>query len=141
LIKERYDYKIIVVGQENNKTINYITRGHSVVNLAAKLSIAELGCLLHKSRLFISNDSGPVHIAAALDTPVISIFGRGDKGLSPQRWRPLAEHSFYLHKDVGCRQCLAHNCQRDFLCLRSIKPEEVFELMQQILQEKGGAKK
>lgn len=86
-----------------------------------------LGALINKASLFISNDSGPVHIAASLNIPVISIFGRKNPGLSPTRWKPQGEKSVYLHKDIGCIQCLAHNCEKEFLCLKEIKPEEVAE--------------
>jgi len=88
-------------------------------------SLKELAALFKRMQLVISNDSGPVHIAAGVGTPVISIFGRNDMGLSPVRWRPLIDKSIVVHKEVGCVRCLAHNCKRDFLCLRSITPEEV----------------
>jgi len=69
-----------------------------------------------------------VHIAASLNIPVISIFGRKNSGLSPLRWAPRGENSFYFHKDAGCRTCLAHNCQKGFICLDKISPQEVGEL-------------
>jgi heptosyltransferase-2 len=106
---------------------------NEVVDLRGKLSLTEVGALLERASLLISNDSGPVHIAAALETPVIAIFGRSDPGLSPLRWRPLGEKSRYLHKDVGCKQCLAHNCDKNFLCLKAIAPAEVCELAQKLL--------
>jgi len=103
------------------------------IDLRGALSLGELAALINRSALFISNDSGPVHIAASLNIPVISLFGRKDPGLSPTRWRPLGERSFYLHEDVNCSVCLAHNCDKNFLCLRSIKPESVFKLAQEVL--------
>ena len=105
-----------------------------VIDLRGKLTLSQLASLLKRADLFISNDSGPVHIAASLGTPVISIFGRNEKGLSPPRWRPLGERSFYLHKDVGCQRCLAHSCPKDYLCLKAITPKEVFTLAKKILQ-------
>jgi len=108
-------------------------RFHRAIDLRGALSLAELAALINRSALFISNDSGPVHIAASLNIPVISLFGRKDPGLSPTRWRPLGERSFYLHEDANCSVCLAHNCDKNFLCLRSIKPESVFKLAQEVL--------
>ncbi len=90
---------------------------------------------MEKAELLISNDSGPVHIAASLGTPVISIFGRNDAGLSPRRWRPLGSRAFYIHKDVGCNPCLAHNCRKGFLCLKAVGVEEVFSLVRRILEK------
>jgi heptosyltransferase-2 len=134
LLREKATIEIVVVtakGEED--AAEPIIRENKTIDLRGKLNIAELGALLEKASLFISNDSGPVHIAASLGVPVISIFGRKDAGLSPLRWRPLGENSFYFHKDVGCGDCLAHNCQKEFLCLKAVKPEEVADKALQIL--------
>ena len=95
------------------------------LNLAGELTLGMLGWLLKGARLLISNDSGPVHIACAVKTPVISIFGRNQAGLSVTRWRPLSPNSSYLQKDVGCVDCLAHNCVIDFKCLKELQVEDV----------------
>jgi len=104
------------------------------INLAGKTSVSQLASILKRCVLLISNDSGPVHIACALGTPVISIFGRNQAGLSPRRWGPLGKRDKYLHKEVGCVQCLAHNCQKEFACLKAIKTEDVLIAAEEILQ-------
>ena len=96
-------------------------------------TLGELAALFKKASLVISNDSGPVHVAAAVGTPVISIFGRNQLGLSPVRWRPLGNKSAAIHKDVGCVECLAHDCKKDFLCLKAISPEEILEEARKLL--------
>ena len=103
------------------------------VNLAGKTTVGELAALLSKCKLFVSNDSGPVHIASAVGTPVISIFGRKDPGLSPRRWGPRGDKSVVFHKDVGCDPCLAHNCKIDFKCLQAITPPEVLKAAERVL--------
>ncbi|NQT00152.1 MAG: lipopolysaccharide heptosyltransferase II, partial [Candidatus Omnitrophica bacterium] len=89
--------------------------------------VSQLASLLKRCFLFISNDSGPVHIAAALGLPVVAIFGRKQSGLSPHRWGPTGENSAVLHQDVGCKVCLAHNCQKGFACLDAISTPEVLK--------------
>jgi len=96
------------------------------LNFAGRLSVGELAALLRRCRLLISNDSGPVHVAAAVGTPVVDIFGRNQRGLSPLRWGPLGEGHVILHKEVGCVTCLAHNCDIGFLCLTSLSVDEVY---------------
>lgn len=103
------------------------------LNVAGQLSLAELAALLARCRLLISNDSGPVHIAAAVGTPVVDIFGRNQAGLSPQRWGPLGEGHIVLHKEVGCVTCLAHLCDIEFLCLTSLRADEVYRAATLIL--------
>lgn len=102
--------------------------GHAdVFDFTGRLTLGTLSALLKKAALLISNDSGPVHMASAAGTPVISIFGRNQPGLSPVRWRPLGAMSRVLWKDVGCNPCLAHNCRIHFLCLDVISVEDVMK--------------
>ncbi|OGW81138.1 MAG: lipopolysaccharide heptosyltransferase II [Omnitrophica bacterium RIFCSPHIGHO2_02_FULL_45_28] len=97
----------------------------SYMNLGGKLSLGMLGWLLKGARLLVSNDSGPVHFASAVGTPVISIFGRNQAGLSPTRWKPLGERSSFVHKNVGCVECLAHDCKLGFKCLQELSVNDV----------------
>ncbi len=104
---------------------------------AKGLALGNLASILKCSSVFISNDTGPVHIAAAMKTPTIVIFGRRQPGLSPRRWRPWGEEHIILHKDVGCEECLAHNCRKDFQCLKAITDEDVFQAAKKILERKN----
>ena len=125
-----YRANIIYLGGERDKDIE---ESESIVNLTGSLSLSQLASVLKHSDLFISNDSGPVHMAVALDTPVISIFGRKQPGLGPKRWGPLGDRSRLLHKDIGCKICLAHDCKKDFSCLKSIDPKEVLDYVDKFL--------
>jgi heptosyltransferase-2 len=109
-----------------------------IVDLAGRLSVAQLAALLRRCRLLVSNDSGPVHVAAAVGTPVVDLFGRNQRGLSPARWGPLGPGHVVLHKEVGCVTCLAHNCDINFLCLTEISVEEVYEAAAGILGRSAG---
>jgi heptosyltransferase-2 len=135
LIKEKTNLKVIIISsKEEKKFAEELAKEEGVIDFRGILTISDIGALLKQSKVFVSNDSGPVHIAASLNVPVISIFGRNDPGLSPVRWKPLGKKSFYIHKAVSCKICLAHNCINNFLCLKSIEPEEVFALIRKILE-------
>ncbi|MFA6349633.1 MAG: lipopolysaccharide heptosyltransferase II, partial [Candidatus Omnitrophota bacterium] len=135
LAKSRGMKVVIVAGPKDVNVSNDMVKRMSVpvVNLAGKTSVSQLASVLKRCRLFISNDSGPVHIASAVGTPVISIFGRNQKGLSPKRWGPVGDRDKVLHKKTDCIECLAHNCTRGFLCLNSITVDEVVEAAEKIL--------
>ena len=129
--------KIILVSGSSQSAIGEKVKDlmkNDAISLCGRTSLGVLAALFKKTDLFISNDSGPVHIACAVGTPVISIFSRNEKGLSPARWRPLGDKSMFLHKDVGCAECLAHNCEKSFLCLRSITVEEVLRKSLELLE-------
>ena len=59
-----------------------------VVNLTGRLSLRQLAALLQRARLLVSNDSGPVHLAAAVGTPTVVLFGTPDPAAGPRRWGP-----------------------------------------------------
>ncbi len=106
-----------------------------VIDLSGQTPIRELTALLKRCALFISNDSGPVHIATAVGTPSVVIFGRKQPGLSPKRWGPTGKNDIALHKDVDCEVCLAHDCKIGFKCLRAISVDEVFDAVKRSLQK------
>jgi lipopolysaccharide heptosyltransferase II len=132
-----YGLKILVIAgpKDTAKAAALIKNMRSgVVDLSGKTSLSQLASVLRRSSLFISNDSGPVHLAVAVGTPVISIFGRNQLGLSPLRWGPLGRRDKVLHKEVGCLECLAHNCKKEFACLKAITVDEVVSAAGSILQ-------
>lgn len=127
---QRYNLYVVTIGtfhdRDRTQRVGKILGGR-FYDLSGRLSLGMLAALLEQAALLVSNDSGPVHIAQAVGTPVVSIFGRKDPGLSPRRWRPLGRHSSFVWKDVGCTVCLAHRCQINFLCLDAVSVEDVLE--------------
>lgn len=93
---DRYSARIVMVGAVDLcptvDKINSLTK-EMVIDLAGRTTIGQLAGLLTKCHLLVSNDSGPVHLAAGVGTPVISIFTRNQPGINPERWRPLGEKS------------------------------------------------
>ncbi len=126
---------IVVAGPKDIHVSEEVVKRMNIpaLNLAGKTSVSQLASILKRCRLFISNDSGPVHLASAVGTPVISIFGRNQKGLGPKRWAPLGDNDRVLHKQADCVECLAHNCTRGFVCLNSITVNEVVDAAESIL--------
>jgi len=107
---------------------------HTAINLAGKISLSQVASLLKRCKLLLSTDTGPMHIASAVGTPQVVIFGRNQPGLSPLRWGPISKKHRILHKEVGCIECLAHNCIKGFACLKAITVEEVLEVADPILK-------
>jgi heptosyltransferase II len=135
---ERYKFKVLVVAGPKDIALarDMIKKmNHPAVNLAGRTSLTQLAAVFKKCVLFISNDSGPAHIASSTGTPVISIFGRNQKGLSPLRWGPTGRNDRALHKEVGCVECLAHNCVKGFACLKAITVDDVLKAADSILQK------
>ncbi len=135
-LAEKYHADIVLVGGEETARLGdeMISKMKTKpINLIGALLIGELAEFLSRCRLFISNDSGPVHVAVAVKTPTVVIFGRNDPGLSPERWAPVGEKDIVLHHDVGCKKCLAHNCEKGFACLKAVTADEVLEAAEKVL--------
>jgi len=140
-LREKYGLQIVLIGTLADrhfakKVKNCADEG--LFDLSGKLSLGMLAWLLKDARLLISNDSGPVHVARAVETPVVSIFGRNRAGLSPRRWGPLGEGGRVVHHEVSCPVCLAHNCKINFLCLDVISVDDVLTECSYVIAKKRG---
>lgn len=136
-LSDKYDMDIVLVGGDETSDLSAeVISGmrNKAFDVTGNLLVGELAELLRRARLFISNDSGPVHVAVAVGTPVISIFGRSDPGLSPKRWGPLGGSDKVVHKDAGCEECLAHACCKEFKCLEAITSDDVVREADELLK-------
>ncbi len=95
--------------------------GPAVVNLAGRTSLAQAVALAARLELMLVNDSGLMHLAAALGTPVVALFGPTD----PARTGPRSRRSLVLTAPAPCAPCLKTRCDRDDFCLARLDPEEV----------------
>jgi lipopolysaccharide heptosyltransferase II len=127
-LKERFSAKIIIIGGKAERAASFkliSLSQYPIINLCGRLSLKQLAALFQRCALLISNDSGPVHIAAAVGTKTVVIFGRNIPGVGPRRWGPWGEGHAVLHKDPGCEPCLDERCQYNFQCLTAITQEDV----------------
>jgi lipopolysaccharide heptosyltransferase II len=137
-ILKNYGCDIVLIGgpdtSEINAKISEITKA-KIHDMTGRFSVGELAEFLRRCKLLISNDSGPVHIATAVDTPVLSIFGRSSAGLSPTRWKPIGDRNIVIHGNAGCDDCKAHNCENDFRCLEVVTSADVMEGVEKMLDK------
>lgn len=106
--------------------------GPEAVNLCGKTTLRQLGALLHRCALAVANDSGALHLAAAIGTHVIGIFGPTD----PQRNAP-PENCTVIKKHVECSPCYKRECPTDLRCMTSISVEEVYQEAAAILSARN----
>ena len=102
-----------------------------VLDLTARTSLAQLAAVLARSTRVLANDSGAMHLAAAVGTPVVTVFGATDE----QATAPLGPH-VVLATDVWCRPCLLRECPLDHRCMTRVSPERVFDALTQGTEER-----
>ena len=129
---QKYHAKIILFGGPGERGIaEEIIRASapSLLNMAGQTTIRGLMALLSQCRLLITNDSGPMHIAAALGVPVAAIFGSTD----PTITAPAGSRHVVIKKDVLCSPCFRRKCPTNLECMDLIRVEDVLGGVEKIL--------
>ena len=128
LAVENWGAKVLVLGSKNETDIcrnlcSSMTR--KALNLCGRTSLGEAMGIIGLCRFFVTNDSGLMHIAAALGVPTIAIFGPTDHVATG----PRGPSTKIIRHDTRCAPCLKPECPDDHRCMLSIEPEEVWEEM------------
>ncbi len=90
-------------------------------NLAGRTSVRELMALVKRCDFFITNDSGPMHLAAAFGVPLVAIFGPTDHATT----YPLTDGAVILRKETVCAPCMKRDCPTDHRCMTVVTPADV----------------
>ncbi len=133
LLKKKLDANIIIFGSREEtpiaKEILKISES-SLIVLTGETSLRELMAYISQLRLFITNDSGPMHIANAFRVPIVAIFGP----TSPEATSPFHSPYIILKKDVACAPCNYRVCPIGHNCMREISVEEVYSACLKLLE-------
>jgi lipopolysaccharide heptosyltransferase I len=135
LMRQTPELKFVILGSKDEQSL-----GESIIaadparclNLAGQTSLAEMIEWVRLSKLIVTNDTGPMHVAAAMGRPVIALFGP----THPASTGPYGQLGNVLQTTtLSCVPCMSQKCSyRDPLaCLHSITPQSVFEKARQIL--------
>lgn len=120
-------------GEQDRRVVAEIARAMMTPcrNLAGKTGLQEVAAILERARLMISNDNGPMHIAAAVGTTVVGLFGPSD----PAIWGPSGVGHRTFYKKVDCRSCFHPDCFRgEENCMRLISLDEVWQAVSGVLK-------
>jgi heptosyltransferase I len=117
----------IIVGSKSDKAIAdeiVSLSGGRAVSLAGKTNLRELMAVISRAKFIISNDSGPMHIAAALNVPVIALFGPTD----PFRTGPYGKGHTIIREDIHCSPCFRKSCD-EMKCMKDLSVEKVYGII------------
>ncbi len=106
-----------------------MVKNTKIINACAKTSVNQLGCLIKRCAVYISADSSPLHIAAAVDVPVIAFFGPTD----PARHMPPARRSVIIRRELPCSPCYKPRCRHN-KCMNLISVEEVLQAIEKLIK-------
>ena len=97
--------------------------------IVAETDLRQLAALAERCRLFISGDSGPIHVAAAMNTPTVAIFGPSD----PRKYAPYGMGHLVVRKDLPCSPCGKHRCETHD-CMMLITVEDILDAVRNQLK-------
>jgi lipopolysaccharide heptosyltransferase II len=100
-----------------------------LIDMVGKIPLSHVPALMENYKLFVTNDSGLMHVAATMDTPVVAIFGSTDF----KRTSPYSKKTILIRKDQDHPPCMNPECTRSFKCMLDICVEEVVEAVEKFL--------
>jgi heptosyltransferase-2 len=124
--------KILILGSAGEKQFAAEIESfmvHKPVTLTGATDLDSLIGLLSQCDLLVTNDSGPMHLAASLDIPQVAIFGSTDEIATG----PFSSKARVIHKHVECSPCLRRECPIDLRCFTRIEVDEVFETVKELI--------
>ncbi|MFH1862343.1 MAG: glycosyltransferase family 9 protein [bacterium] len=139
MIIQQLHAKVVLFGAPDE--VPYVERAIAMmretpINLAGRTSLLEAIALIARIHIFVTNDTGPLHLAYAQGIPTVSFYGPE----SPRRYGPLGSLHRPIYKDLDCSPCIFFknlkkiNCKRDALCMKSISVHEAFQHVAEIHQ-------
>lgn len=135
-LAKNLNVRILLVGAESSSPIacEFLKRAKcKPINALGKTNIPRLAALIKRCSVLVSSDSAPLHVASAVNTPFVALFGPTD----PERHLVPSGNYTVLRKDMSCSPCYSAHCRLHYKCMRSITPDEVYEAVVKLLGDLG----
>lgn len=132
-LNEQLGATVVLTGSDGERDLVRRVQGRMrrpAVGLAGQLSFEQFCALVQQADLVITNNTGPMHVAAALKTPVVALFALTNP---PEQWGPWRVPHRLLNHDVPCRICYSRICPYEHECLRGVSPPMVADAAADLL--------
>lgn len=132
-LNTEFNAKVIIVGAEEEKSLLVNIRKETKIepiSAVGETSLGELAALFKNVNLFIGTDSGPSHIASAVNTPSVILYsGTNDS----RQWAPLSDKNHIIQKDIPCKHCERLKCANN-ICMDIISVDETMDAARRIIK-------
>jgi heptosyltransferase-2 len=140
LLRQKLDCQVVIFGgTADAAVVAEVLDGcaGAAISLVDEISLHELPAAIRKCRVFVTNDSGPMHIAVAEKIPTVAVFCATTPELG---FYPYSDHAVVVEKSLSCRPCASHGGRRCPLgheaCMRLIESESVLQAVEKLFQAK-----
>jgi ADP-heptose:LPS heptosyltransferase len=128
---ERLDRQVVVTGGPSETQLTAFVAGEKGIDLGGRTTLAQLAGVLEGADAVVVGNTGPAHLAAAVGTPVVSLFA---PTVPAVRWRPWRVAHELVYVDVLCAGCRARVCPVvGHPCLKGVKPAEVLQALERLV--------
>lgn len=138
LMVERDTVNIALIGGGGDRPVadrilKLVRHGRAVFDLVGRFDLSDLPIFMSRCALFVGNDSGPKHLAAAVGLPTVGIHSGH---IDAREWGPVGPYAVALRRDVDCGPCYLgrpEECPRHLACLNRLRPGEVYNVCRKLL--------
>jgi len=134
-LSEKWQTRVLLFGKEEERPIVYEILKHmgtKGIDLTGKTGLLQLAALMERCTLLVTNDTGTMHVATAVGTPVVAIFG----STPPLTTGPWGDGHVVVKRDVSCSPCWKRICPTDHRCMELITVDEIEEVVDKQLRRK-----
>lgn len=136
-ISKKFPYRFVILGSREEVDLGKFIKeagGELVSDLTGRFSLPEMGEMLKRCKMIITNDDLPMHLAAMFKVPLVALFGPEPiEGVDP---RKISEKSVVLRKEIDCSPCKVKKCE-EVKCMDAIRIEDVVQPVLKLLQNVG----
>lgn len=132
-LNQELGFKILLLGGKGEAEIGSEIESKMVsrpLNLIGKTSVREMMALISEMDLVVTNDSGPMHVAAAFDRPIVALFGPTDHTTTS----PVCSNFRIVRHETECAPCLKRKCPEDHRCMSAVSVEDVIGAVNEVLK-------
>jgi len=136
-LQESSGARIVILGGPGDAAVgDQVSRFMKIppINLCGKTTLRQAVSVIDRCHLFITNDSGLMHVAAALDIPLVAIFG----STNPNTTGPSSSKSRIVRVPMDCSPCLKTTCPEDHRCMEEISVDQVYGVAKAVMESEGG---
>lgn len=135
-LTERYACPVVLFGSDGDRMSTQAVQSAAknvLIDIAGRTNLSNAIALIACCDLFVTNDSGLMHVAGALGVPTVAIFG----STNPQTTFPMGERTVIIRRPVDCSPCLKQECPTDFKCMDLVTVDEVYDESIRLLAGEG----
>jgi lipopolysaccharide heptosyltransferase II len=138
MLRQKFDCRVLLFGgSDDNGVVDEVQNrcGRAAISLVGHIGLRELAAAISRCAVFVTNDSGPMHIAVARKIPTVAIFCATTPALG---FYPYTDNAIVIGKNLPCRPCVSHGGRRCPLgtedCIRQIHPSTVLDAVEKLLE-------